>query len=320
MTEWLQEALVCPVDHSHLQWSEDRVTCPKGGHEFPIIERVPVMLRDDVEHTQWVAAEAIDQSKGLRPLRQGTSTTDVDWFVQDQVAATSGYLYEPLRGRLNKYPIPDIRLTSSEGARLLDIGCNWGRWCIAAALKGYRPVGIDPSLDACLAARRVAHHFGIELDVVVGDARFLPFRTESFQTAFSYSVLQHFSRPDALQAIQEIRRVIASGGQSLIQMANKFGARSGYHQARRRFRQAREFEVRYWSPRQLTSTFNQHIGPSSLEIDAFLGLGSQAADFSLMPVRFKIVIGASELGRLMGRVLPPLRWIADSLYVRSVRL
>ena len=38
---------------------------------------------------------------------------------------------------------------------LLDIGCSWGRWSLAAARKGYSVVGIDPSLGAVMAARRI---------------------------------------------------------------------------------------------------------------------------------------------------------------------
>ena len=39
------------------------------------------------------------------------------------------------------------------GTRLLDIGCSWGRWSLAAAARGYDAVGIDPSLGAIMAAR-----------------------------------------------------------------------------------------------------------------------------------------------------------------------
>jgi hypothetical protein len=26
---------------------------------------------------------------------------------------------------------------------LVDLGCNWGRWCIAAGRMGFLPVGVD---------------------------------------------------------------------------------------------------------------------------------------------------------------------------------
>ena len=58
-------------------------------------------------------------------------------------------------------------------------------------------MGIDPSLDAVLAARRVSRQLGVEASFVVGDARFLPFANDSFDTVFCYSVLQHFSKENA---------------------------------------------------------------------------------------------------------------------------
>lgn len=55
-------------------------------------------------------------------------------------------------------------------------------------------MGIDPSLKAIRAARRVARQLGVEAFYIVGDNRFLPFRTETLDQFFSYSVLQHLSR------------------------------------------------------------------------------------------------------------------------------
>jgi len=74
------------------------------------------------------------------------------------IGATSGSSYKHLIGnpKLSEYPIPEISLPSASGALLLDLGCNWGRWSISAARNGYSVVGLDPSLGAVLAARRIA--------------------------------------------------------------------------------------------------------------------------------------------------------------------
>ena len=61
------------------------------------------------------------------------------------VAATNGFMYLHLLGKLSEYPIPDLRLPEGNGTPLLDVGCNWGRWSIAAARKGYAATGVDPS-------------------------------------------------------------------------------------------------------------------------------------------------------------------------------
>jgi SAM-dependent methyltransferase len=159
----------------------------------------------------------------------------IDPIVSFLVGATNGIAYKHLRGRLSDYPIPELRLPTANGKVLLDVGCNWGRWCIAAARLGYVPIGVDPSLGAVLAAKRVAAQLGLYIQLVVGDARFLPFPSDSMDFAFSYSVLQHFARADAISAVKEIGRVLKTGGMSLVQMPTVCGVRCLYHQARGNF-------------------------------------------------------------------------------------
>ena len=92
------------------------------------------------------------------------------------------------------------------------------------------PVGIDPSLNGVLAARRVTQQLGIDACFAVADGRYLPFRTGTFDQVFSYSVLQHLSKPDVCEILTDVARVLRPGGRSLIQMANMFGVRCLYHQ------------------------------------------------------------------------------------------
>src|SRR4051794_25960664 len=93
-----------------------------------------------------------------------------------QSAPRAGFMYAPLIGRLVEYPIPTTRLPHGEGRVVLDLGCNWGRWTIAAARAGYRAVGLDPSLPAVQAAYDVATQLGVQADFLVGEARFLAVR------------------------------------------------------------------------------------------------------------------------------------------------
>jgi SAM-dependent methyltransferase len=236
------------------------------------------------------------------------------------IGATNGIAYKHLIGKLQEYPIPELCLPSANGQVLLDVGCNWGRWCIAAARLGYTPIGIDPSLGAVLAAKRVAAQLGLNVKFVVGDARFLPFRTGSMDVVFSYSVLQHFSKGDASRAIKEVGRVLQANGKSVVQMPTVLGFRCMYHQARRRFREARDFEVRYWSIPALRQVFTKHVGRTTFSVDCFLGIGLQAADLRLMPLSLRVVIRVSELLRKTSRVLPWFCYVADSVYVESTRV
>src|SRR5262249_53994384 len=156
----------------------------------------PVML-EDCEQTLWVAEASLREARQsggpardqyslgtlgisdserneLRERLAAASRDAVDPVVSFLVSATNGIAYAHLIGGVKKYPIPACRMPRGEGKVLLDIGCNWGRWCVAAARAGYSPIGIDPSLGAVLAAKRVSAQLGVPARFVVGDARRLP--------------------------------------------------------------------------------------------------------------------------------------------------
>ena len=73
------------------------------------------------------------------PVREG-----IDPFVQEVIGATCGRLYEHLIADLPEYPIPELRLPPGEGRSFLEVGSNWGRWCVAAARRGYAADGDRP--------------------------------------------------------------------------------------------------------------------------------------------------------------------------------
>ena len=281
-----------------------------------------MLLRDEVPQTHWAALLALDVARnGSIPddWRAAPQENGVHPFVQESIGATGGNLYRSLIGRLPSYPIPQLPLPEGNGRTLVDVGCNWGRWTIAAARRGYRPIGVDPSLQAVMAARAVCEQLGIAADFVVGDARHLPLRSSSIDAAFSYSVLQHFSKPDAARAAADISRMLVPGGIALVQMPNIYGLRCVMQQARRRFREPEKFEVRYWSPSELRRTFGSAIGPTRLSADGFFSLNAQPAEAELLPAHLRTLVHTSAaLARIADRV-PPLVNAADSVWVRSVK-
>jgi SAM-dependent methyltransferase/uncharacterized protein YbaR (Trm112 family) len=312
---------VCPRDKQPLQTIGRELICASG-HKYPVVRGIPVLLLDEAEQTHECMGQSIARAKGEQPQPEDDWEPSpehyVHYGVQLIVAAAGGAMYQSLRGKLRDYPIPDIRLACSAGQQLLDIGCMWGRWTISAARKGYLVTGIDPDLGCILTARKVARQLGIEARFIVADARYLPFPEGSFQGAFSYSVLQHFSKEDARLTIQEIGRILAADGKALIQLPNKFGIRSFYHQIRQ-MHASSMFQVRYWSPKELLRTFNGLIGPSELSVDGFFGLGIQPSDIKIIPWHLKPIIIASETMRKLSHAVPPLTNLADSLYVTSTR-
>ena len=317
----LLRLLVCPRDKQDLSQRGTRLICAQG-HQFAVIDGVPILLISDAEqtHIEGTRALAVAESGDTLTLPKfEVGPNEIDPFVRGSIGATNGGLYQHLVGNLSQYPIPRLRLPAGERRLFLEIGCNWGRWCIAAARLGYRPVGIDPSLKSIRAACRVATQLGIEATYLVADGRFLPFRDQTFDQIFSYSVLQHLSKENVLAVLDEIRRSLRVAGNALIQMPNVFGIRCLYHQIRRGFREARDFEVRYWKPAELVSAFTSKIGDSHLSVDGFFSLNVQASDLHLLPLRYRAIVQASEGLRWVCSTVPVLTKAADSLYVSAQR-
>ena len=338
---WFLENLVCPRDTLRLIFSDGRLYCSKG-HSYLVLNGVPVMLLEEAPDTLAVMSATVARAQNKNPSipnqddfyletigiseeeREGVlqlaagGQSEIDPVVSHLVAATNGIMYKHLISGLKSYPIPQLDLPEGNGRLFLDIGCSWGRWSIAAAKKGYLTVGLDPSLGAIMAARRVAAQLGLPLRFVVGDARYLPFKNHSVETVFSYSVIQHFSYLDAERAIREASRVLAAKGTCLIQLPNTFGIRCLYHQAKRRFRAPRGFEVRYWTPRRMKQIFSHSFRVQSVSADCFFGIGLQAADITMMTVFRRIVIHSSEFAKILSKRVPILARLADSIWIRSV--
>ena len=337
MNDALLDLLACPRHGGALQAGGDGLACAQGCR-YPVVDGVPILLRPDAEQSLWVANASLagarrepaadpyyidtlgispDDRDEVRRLMAQADRGAIDPVVSHLVVATCGNAYRHLKGKLTEYPLPDLRLPCGEGRVLVDLGCNWGRWTLAAARKGYRVVGVDPSIGAVMAARRLARELGLDAAFVVGDARFLPLRDEVVDVALSYSVLQHLSKEDAVLVLRHVARVLKPGGRSLIQMPSRNGIRCIYQQARRGFRAPTGFEVRYWGYGQLLRTFGRELGPTSASVDCFFGIGLQYSDVRLMSPALKVIVTVSELLRRASRWFAPLKWVADSLYLDS---
>jgi SAM-dependent methyltransferase len=316
--------LACPRDRGALVAVEDGVRC-ESGHVYPVVGGIPVLLRDDVPDCHPYFEESrLAGAAGRASAVAATTPPEggaVDPFVQQEIVKTNGILYRGTEGALARYPIPTFPLAAGQGRRLLDVGCNWGRWCVAASRAGFEATGIDPSLNAVQAAYRVSRQLGQSPEFLVGDGRNLPFPDRTFDVVYSYSVLQHFSKEDARGSIAEAARVVRPGGSVFIQMANLLGVRQIYNQVRDTMRrEANVFRVRRWLPSELVATFGELVGPAHLTADGYFSLNAQASDLDLLAPFPRAVVRASEALKSLSKRVHSVALFADSVFLEARRL
>jgi SAM-dependent methyltransferase len=306
----LQRILACPEDGSRLKFAGEILVCERG-HRFALEQGVPIVT----EHAHHERTPS-NMPRCPRPLPEGP----IDPFVNDWLVNTNGNLYWRARGSLCRYPIPDWPFSAGQGKTLVDVGCSWGRWSVAAAHAGYRPIGIDVHVDALTAAVRVARQLGVQARFLCCDITRLPFQPASVDTVFSYSVLQHLDRVTVMEAFREFARVLKPDGVCLFQLPNRYGLFSALHQARRGFREAAAgtFEMRYWSRQEIRAALKRAgLSDFRVRVDGFFTQNPQLSDLDLLSPAHKLIVRASYAGRQAANHFPALAWVADSLWIKA---
>lgn len=96
---------------------------------------------------------------------------------------------------------------------VVDIGCGAGNAARAAARRGARVTGVDPSPTMLAVARRATRGLPA-LTWAQGGAESLPVRTGSATVVWALATVHHW--PDVDAALPEIVRVLAPGGRLLV--------------------------------------------------------------------------------------------------------
>jgi ubiquinone/menaquinone biosynthesis C-methylase UbiE/uncharacterized protein YbaR (Trm112 family) len=250
--------------------------------------------------------------------------TAIDPYVQRWVAGTNGRMYEPLIGKLKRYPIPvwPGRKAAGKPSLLLDIGVGWGRWMVSAARAGYVPVGIDIKLDGLQATRRVLREHGVRGYVVGADLKTLPFQDGIFDHVYSYSVIQHVHRDWARACFHEIGRVLHGGGQCTLEFPLRTGIANYLLHCRKPRPEEDDYQswcVRYYTIEELKAALKPVLENLSTKVDCYFGIGIKAEDMDILPKRYWPVVLMSEALRRVSTVIRPLVRIADSVYIMGRR-
>ena len=103
--------------------------------------------------------------------------------------------------------LPEIPVRS----RVLEIGCGNGKTLTAMIQRRWDVTAIDFASRAVTLSKRLvwgASHG----DVMVADARYLPFRNNSFDAVFALHVIGHMHKVDRVRIISELPHILKPGG------------------------------------------------------------------------------------------------------------
>lgn len=108
---------------------------------------------------------------------------------------------------------------SSNGLRVLEIGCGLGTDGAQFAEAGADYTGVDLTEAAVELARKRFELFGLPGKFRTADAEQLDFPDETFDVVFSHGVLHH--TPDINSAVREIHRVLQPGGKAKVMLYHR---------------------------------------------------------------------------------------------------
>lgn len=157
-----------------------------------------------------------------------TSEEDYNWLKRKGVKKDR--LSEKARARIQrKLRLDDpwyrliLKMTKSinfNQRNVLEIGCGLGGFCIHAAKRGANAIGLDINSSAVKKAKELAQKskFRNQLDFVIGDAQFLPFRNASNDIVVCSETLEHI--PNYKRAFNQLVRVTGESGYLCVTVPN----------------------------------------------------------------------------------------------------
>ncbi|HQC34078.1 MAG TPA: class I SAM-dependent methyltransferase, partial [Methanoculleus sp.] len=113
-----------------------------------------------------------------------------------------------------------LRLGPDE--KILDLCCGQGRHTLELARRGYNAEGLDQSHYLIQRARSTAKREGLQVRFREGDARRLPYRTDSYDVVLvlGNSFGYFDSVEEDLRILTELRRILKPWGQVLLDVAD----------------------------------------------------------------------------------------------------
>lgn len=181
--------LRCPRCAGELRGDTETLRCAGCGHEYPVIDGVPVLL-----------VETTEQHRHQQR------------YFDAEFARRTPYVVENWRRSFLDRIFCALGIPGVDGP-YLDVGVGGsGVTVVEAARLGCTAVGTDLSVEGVLAARRHVREQGVadRASVVACAAEQLPFADGSFACASAVALLEHVD--DDAAAVAELHRVLRPRG------------------------------------------------------------------------------------------------------------
>jgi SAM-dependent methyltransferase len=141
-----------------------------------------------------------------------------DFFDDDFLLTLS---HETPEATLKEVSFIERELEISEGDRILDLGCGYGRHAVELAAKGHDVVGLDNSLPMLIRAAELSERTGVEVNFMHGDMKEMTFEEEfdaiyCFTTSFGY-----FDDEANREVVKRVYRALKPGGHFLLEVVNR---------------------------------------------------------------------------------------------------
>ncbi len=114
----------------------------------------------------------------------------------------------------------DRALALPRGARLLDLGCGFGRHAVPLAGLGYLVTGVDLSGVMLAVAREAAQASGLEVDLQRRDLRDLSGLGPFDACVCLYTVFGYFDDAENARVLRSLRDVLRDGARLLLDLDN----------------------------------------------------------------------------------------------------
>lgn len=122
----------------------------------------------------------------------------------------------------------DRALSLRQGARVLDLGCGFGRHAVPLAKLGYRVTGVDLSAHMLDVAASLARRAVVDVDWVRRDVRELAGLGPFDACVCLYTVFGYFSDEENARVLRGVRDVLAAGGRFMLDVDNPVAMLRGF--------------------------------------------------------------------------------------------